>query len=425
MEDIPISALLVALVVLLAISAFFSTSETSMMALNRYRLKHLTKQGHRGARLTSQLLAHTDKLLGVVLLGNNLANAAAAALVTVISFRLFEQSELVLSIATLLVTFAILVFSEVTPKILGAAYPERIALPASYVLTPLLKLFQPAVWFINLFVRALLWLMRLRPGAVENENVLGVEELRTLVTESAKFMPQKHRSILLNLFELEHITVNDTMTPRNQIEAIDIEASMDTILEQLATSHHTRLPVYQGHLDDIIGIIHVRHVLHYARGNALSPDKLREIMLEAYFIPAGTPLFTQLQHFQESQRRIGLVVDEYGELMGLVTLEEILEEIVGEFTTQAPSQLSTYRKQDDGSWLVEGSSLVRDLNRKLGFKLPVDGPKTLNGLILEYLEDMPEAGTSLKIADHPLEIIQVQERLVKVVCIFPALITDS
>ena len=421
MDEVPIGALLSALAVLLLVSAFFSTSETSMMALNRYRLKHLAKQGHRGAKLASQLLSKTDRLLGVVLLGNNLVNSAAAALTTVITFRLFGQSQYALSLGTLAITFAILVFSEVTPKVLGAAYPERIALPASYVLTPLLKLLQPVVWFVNLFVRALLWLMRLKPVSGNGDNVLGVEELRTIVLESAGFIPQKHRSILLNLFELENITVDDVMTPRNQIEAVDIEAPMDIVMQQLATSHHTRLPIYQGQLDNIVGIIHVRRVVHHARAKEMTAEALGEIMREPYFIPAGTPLFTQLQHFQESHRRLGLVVDEYGELMGLVTLEDMLEEIVGEFTTQAPSQAGAYNKQEDGSWLVEGSALLRDLNRKLGLKFPLEGPKTLNGLILEQLEDIPEAGTSLKIAGHPVEIVQIQERVVKVARIFPPL----
>ncbi|TCV82997.1 HlyC/CorC family transporter [Sulfurirhabdus autotrophica] len=419
MDEIPVSVLLGALVVLLLLSAFFSTSETSMMALNRYRLKRLVQQGHRGAIITAKLLAKTDKLLGVILLGNNLINAAAAALVTVISFRLFGQGEFALTMGTLAITFAILVFSEVTPKVLGAAFPEKIALPASYVLSPLLKLAYPIVWFINLFVRALLWLMRLKPEQSAGEHHLGMEELRTMVLEAGHFVPQKHKSILLNLFELENITVDDVMIPRNHIEAINIEAPTSVLIEQLSTSHHTRVLVYQNELDNIIGIIHVRRVLHQAQGGELDVTLLREILREPYFIPAGTPLFSQLQHFQENQERMGLVVDEYGEIMGLVTLEDILEEIVGEFTTHAPSQTGLYRKQEDGSWMVEGSSMLRDLNRKLQLKLPLDGPKTLNGLILEHLEDIPEAGTSLKIADHTIEIVQTHDRVVKVVRIFP------
>lgn len=419
MDDAPISMLLGALAVLLILSALFSTSETSMMAINRYRLKHLAQQGHRGAKLAARLLASPDKLLGVILLGNNLINAAAAALVTVISFKLFGSSEFALTIGTVVVTFAILVFSEVTPKVLGAAYPERIALPASYILTPLLRIAYPIVWFVNLFVRALLWLMRLKPGDVSRDHRLSTEELRVLVLEAGHFIPQKHQSILINLFGLETITVNDVMVPRKQIEAINIEDAPAVILEQLATSHHTRLPVYQGKLDDIVGILHVRKALHQTHSNVLDVDALREVLREPYYIPSGTPLFTQLQHFQENHRRIGLVVDEYGELMGLATLEDILEEIVGEFTTHSPSHSGKYRQEQDGSWLVEGGSLLRDLNRKLGLKFPLDGPKTLNGLILEHLEDIPEAGTSLKIGEYTLEIVQTQDRTIRMIRLFP------
>jgi len=418
LNDIPLGVLIGTLAVLLILSGFFSISETSMMALNRYRLKHLVKQGHRGAKLTAYLLEHTDKLLGILLLGNNLLNAAAAALVTVITIKLFGDNEWSLTIGTLAVTFLILVFSEITPKVLGAAYPERVALPASYVLTPLLRLAYPVIWFVNLFVKLLLWLMRLKPNDAETHS-LSPEELRTLVLEAGHYIPQKHQSILLNLFSLEKITVDDVMTPRNQIEALDIDASAEEIRHQLSTSHHTRLPVYQGQLDNIIGQIHMRKVLHQTQTGELDAEALREVMREPYFIPAGTALFTQLQHFQETQRRAGLVVDEYGELLGLVSLEDILEEIVGEFTTHAPAQGSTYRRQEDGGWLVDGGSLLRDLNRKLALQFPLDGPKTLNGLILEHLEDIPEAGISLKIADIALEIIQTQDRAVKVVKIFP------
>ena len=408
-----------ALAILLILSAFFSISETSMMALNRYRLKHQVQLGNRSARLTSQLLAKTDKLLGVILLGNTLINAAATTLSTIIAVLLFGQSEVVLGLSTVCITFMLLVFSEITPKIVGASYPERIALPASYILTPLLKLSYPVVWIVNLFARALLWLLRIKPTTETHK--LSLEELRMLVLEASHFIPQKHQSILMNLFELENITVNDVMTSRSQIEAIDIDAPLDVLRRQLATCYHTRLPVYQGQMDNIIGILHVRRALNLGLEQQLNADNLREMLREVYFIPADTPLFSQLHHFQEKQDRMGLVVDEYGELMGLVTIEDILEEIIGEFTTHAPAQSLTLIKQADGSVLVEGSSMLRDLNRKLGLKLPVDGPKTLNGLILEHFQDIPEAGTSLKIAGHPMEIMQTQDRVVKVVRIFPLL----
>lgn len=417
----PLYVLLIALAVLLILSAFFSLSETSMMAINRYRLKHLAKEGHRGARLTNQLLLRTDRLLGVILLGNNLLNAAAATLVAVIISNFFGHNDLALLVGTVCVTFAILVFSEITPKVIAAAYPERIALASSYVLTPLLKLFYPVVWFVNLFVQALLIILRLKPGKDNAAQKISLEELKTLVLEAGHFIRKKHQSMLLNLFDLETVTVDDVMVPRGQIEAIDLEDDDETIHNQLLTCHHTRLPVYRGTLDNVIGIIHVRKVLNQMRNGEVTAMILEKIMREPYFIPSGTPLFSQLQLFQENRERVGLIVDEYGEWMGLVALEDIIEEIIGEFTTHAPTQASTFVKQEDGSVIVEGSSLLRDLNRKLGLRLPLGGPKTLNGLILEYFQDIPEAGTSLKIADYPMEVVQTQDRVVKVVRIFPGL----
>jgi Mg2+/Co2+ transporter CorB len=416
----PLYVLLIALAVLLILSAFFSLSETSMMAINRYRLKHLLKQGNRGARLTTQLLRNTDKLLGVILLGNNLLNAAAATLVAVIVSLFFSHNELALFFGTVGVTFAILVFSEITPKVIAAAYPERIALASSYVLTPLLKLFSPVVWFVNLFVQALLTILRLKPGT-ENTQKISLEELKTLVLEAGHFIRKKHQTMLLNLFDLETITVDDVMVPRGQIEAIDLDDEDDVIRNQLLTCYHTRLPVYRGTLDNVTGIIHVRKVLNQLRSGEITSAVLEKIMREPYFVPSGTPLFSQLQLFQENRERVGLIVDEYGEWKGLVTLEDIVEEIIGEFTTHPPSQVGTFLKQEDGSIIVEGSSLLRDLNRKLGLHLPLGGPKTLNGLIVEHFEDIPEAGTSLKIAGYPMEIIQTQDRVVKVVRIFSIL----
>lgn len=421
MEDMPLYVLLIVLAILLILSAFFSLSETSMMAINRYRLKHLAKEGHRGARLTAQLLQNTDRLLGVILLGNNLLNAAAATLVAVIISNFFGHDELALLIGTVSVTFAILVFSEITPKVIAAAYPERIALASSYVLTPLLKLFYPVVWFVNLFVQALLTILRLKPREDNTTPQISLEELKTLVLEAGHFIRKKHQSMLLNLFDLETVTVDDVMVPRGQIEAINLGDDDEAIHNQLLTCHHTRLPVYRGTLDNVIGIIHVRKVLNQMRNGELTAAILEKIMREPYFIPSGTPLFSQLQLFQENRERIGLIVDEYGEWMGLVALEDIMEEIIGEFTTHAPTQAGAFVKQEGGSVMVEGSSLLRDLNRKLGLRLPLGGPKTLNGLILEHFQDIPEAGTSLKIAGYPMEIVQTQDRVVKVVRIFPSL----
>lgn len=418
MDDISITALAVALIVLLVVSGFFSVSETSMMALNRYRLRHLVQIGNRGAKLASDLLAKTDRFLGVVLIGNNVINAAVALLVGEIARRLLGDSELALVIATGAAAFAILVFSEITPKVVGAAYPERIALPASFALTPLLKLMRPIVWFVNLFVQALLRLLWLRPDASAGGHKLSVEELRTLVLE-AGYLPQKHQSILLNLFELQAITVDDVMVPRSQIEAVDLDAPMETVAQQVATAYHRRVLVFAGQPDEVVGTLRARHVLNLVQQGALSRERLRELIREPYYVPSGTPLFSQLQNFQEHQDRIALVVDEYGELKGLVTLEDIVEEIIGEFTTTSPLRTGGYYPQPDGSFLVEGSTLLRELNRKLGFNFPLEGPKTVNGLILEHLQDIPEPNTSVKISDHAIEIVQTQDRVIKAVRIFP------
>lgn len=422
MEDVPLYIMLIALMFLLILSGFFSLSETSMMAINRYRLRHLAKQGHRGARLTVKLLNHTDRLLGVILLGNNLLNTASATLVAVIVATLFAHDDFALFIGTLAVTFAILVFSEITPKVIAAAYPERIALAASYVLMPLLIIFYPIVWFINLFVRGLLVLFRLKPGKGELEQKISPEELKTLVLEGGHFIQHKHQSMLLNLLDLETITVDDVIVPRSQIEAIDLDADDDVINAQLLTCHHTRLPIYRERMDNIVGIVHARKVLNQMQDGKITAETLEKVMREPYFIPSGTPLFSQLQLFQENRKRVGLVVDEYGEWLGLVTLEDIVEEVIGEFTTHAPTQTSAFLKQEDGSIIVEGSTLLRELNRKLGLQFPLDGPKTLNGLILEYLQDIPEAGIGLNIAGYPMEIIQTKNRVVKTVKIFPPLV---
>lgn len=394
------------------------------MSLNRYRLRHLVNEGNRGARLATTLLAQTDKLLGVILLCNNFANAASATLTTVITVELFGEGEWTLMLGTLGVTFAILVFSEISPKVIAAAYPEKLGIFCSYILYPLLKVLYPVVWFVNLFVRAVLRLTGVKVNFEESAQSLTMDELRSIVTDAGNFLPKKHRTILLNLFDLEKITVDDVMTAHTMVESIDFDDSIDIIMQQIANSHHTRLPVKQGESEEIIGILHIRKILsqfraHQENGTSFDKETLREIMTLPYFIPSGTPLYTQIQQFQEKQQRIALVVDEYGEFKGVVTLEDILEEMIGDFTTQSPTKIGSYHKEEDGSWLVDGSSMLRDLNKKLGLSLPLDGPKTLNGLIIEHFEDIPEASTSFRIGDHRLEILQSQDRIVKSVKIFP------
>lgn len=421
MDNTSLGWSLAALALLLVISGFFSIAETSMMAINRYRLKAMVRLGSKGARITAELLAKTDKLLGVILLGNNLVNAAAATLVGVITIELFGDDKIALGLGTLAVTFLILVFSEITPKVIGAAYAERIAIPAAYVLAPLLRVLYPIVWFVNLFVACLLFITRLKPRTDSQSQRLTREELRSLVLESGHFMPKKHQSILVNMFDLEAITVEDVMTPRAQIEAVDLDAPLETIMTQLASSYHTRLLVYRGELDNVAGVLHLRRVLRPMHSGYLDKIGLAEILTEPYYVPAATAALAQLQFFQENRQRFALVVDEYGELQGLVTLEDIIEEIIGEFTTSAPMRSTRIYWDEQGdkpSALVEGGSTLRDLNRKLGLALPIDGPKTLNGLILEYLQDIPESGVSIKIGAVPMEIVQTQDRVIKTVRIF-------
>ncbi len=409
---------LAALAVLLLISAFFSIAETSMMAINRYRLRAMARLGNRAAQRTAALLARTDRLLGVILLGNNLVNSAASVLTGVIAIDLLGQNELALALATGAITFLIVVFSEITPKVVGATFPEKIALPLSYILGPLLKLLYPAVWIVNLFSTGFLRLLHIRPQQGRDAERLSQEELRSLVLEHSHIIPKKHASILVNLFDLDRITVEDVMTPRAQIEALDLDAPEEDIVRHISTSYHTRLPVYRGELGNVVGILHLRRALSLLREGELDKSALEELLADPYFVPAATPALTQLQYFQEARQRLALVVDEYGELQGLLTLEDIIEEIIGEFTTTAPVKASGFAWDEDGSALVEGASSLRELNRKLGLALPLDGPKTLNGLLLEHLQDIPEAGVSVKINGVPMEIVQTQDRVVKTVRLF-------
>jgi Mg2+/Co2+ transporter CorB len=415
-DEFPILWLFGALASLLICSGFFSMSETCMMSLNRYRLRHMVKQGSRGARYAQSLLDKTEEMLSFILAGNTIFNAATTILVAEICRRLFGEGEYVLAIATTAASLCILIFAEILPKVLGARFSERLALLASYVLYPLINFFliRWAMWFINALVRGILKLLRVKPVS-EGAQSLSMEEMRTLVLEGGQFIPKKHHNIMVNLFDLENMTVDDTMTPRALIEGVDIDDKIESIRAALASSHHTRVIVYEDDLSNVIGLVHVRKVLNASEKEPLSKETLRDIMREPYYIPVGTPLLQQLTHFQEHQRRMALVVDEYGEIQGLVTLQDILEEIVGEFTSQSPMNTGMFRKEADGSIIVEGTCPLRVLNRKLGYQFPLDGPKTMNGLLLEHLENIPEPGTAVKIGDYPIEILQTEDRKVKVV----------
>ena len=412
MDDIPLATLGLALAVLLVSSGFFSMAETAMMAANRHRLRHQARHGARGAKLALALLGQLDKLLGVILLGNNLINAAAATLTAVIAKRLLGDGELALALGTLAITFAILVFAEITPKVIGAANADRVAPFVSYALSPMLKLAAPVVWFVNLFVRGLLGLLRISPTA-DSGATLSQEELRSLVLEGQYFRG-KHRAMLANLLDLEALTVDDVMTPRNQVHYLDLSAKHAQLAQQLATSYHSRLPACEGALENIVGIVHLKQVLQLQQAGEVDAEHLRGLLRPPYFVPEGTPLLTQLQQFQTDRQRLGLVVDEYGELLGLVTIEDIVEEIVGDFTTTAPG-VEGFGRDEGGEVTVDGMIPLRILNRKLGTQFPLDGPKTLNGLIVEQLGEIPDAGTRVRVADQELEILQTQDRAIKVV----------
>ena len=415
MDEIPLSAQFTALAVLLVCSAFFSMSETAMMASNRIRLRHMAQEGHRGARLAVALLGKTDQLLGVILLGNTLINSVAAMLTGNIALQIFGQEKWALEIGALFVTFCLLVFSEITPKVAGATYPDWLALRIGYILTPLLRVAYPVVWLVNLFVQPLLTLLHLQPEPGHESSRLSPEELRSVVLESGRFIPQQHRSILLNLFELEQLSVADIMTPRGEIEAIDIAAPIENIKIQLATSFHTRVMVFENDPANIIGVLHQRRLLAEAFAGEITHAALRERMSEPYFIPAATPIYTQLQFFRENRQRMGLVVDEYGEIDGLVTLEDIIEELVGKFTTRQSDVAGSLSWSEDGVVLVDGAVTLRELNRMLGLDFPLDGPRTLNGLIVEHLQDIPEVGVGVRIGSVAMEIVQTQDRKIKMV----------
>lgn len=411
MDTLPLWAQILILVGLLAVAGFFSIAETSMMAINRFRLRHLAKQGNRAAIRTQELLEQTERLLGVILIGNNVINTISAMFSGAIAAHYWGNNQYALSIAAALISFAIIIFSELTPKVIGAAYPEKIALPASLILKPLLTIIYPAVWFTNLFANGLLRLMRINPKP--DEETLSSEEIRALVLEQTPLMPKKHKSILVNLFDLEEVEVNDLMTPRSKIEALNINDDIDTIRHQLVTCYHNKLPVYDGELNNILGIFHIRKALHHLEDGSLTIDEIRNSVSKPYFIPSETAIFEQLQHFQEDKQRLGVVVDEYSEVLGILTMEDIIEEMVGEFTSAGHGGQSRTVWGEDGSVVIDAGTSLREVNRRLKLNLPLDGPKTLNGLILEELQDIPDAQVSLRFNDCVVEVVHVDDQGVR------------
>ena len=383
-----------------------------MMSLNRYRLKHLRKNKHRGARRASKLLERPDRLIGLILIGNNLVNIAASALATVIAIRLWGDAGII--IATIALTLTILIFAEITPKTIAALYPEKIAFPASFILWPLLKLLYPVVVGVNGITNGLLRLLGFDPNKSGDEHVSS-EELRTIVTEAGQLIPRQHRDMLLNILDLEEVEVDDIMVPRSEVYGIDLNDSDDEIMQCLQNSSHTLLPVWREDINDILGILHMRSISRVIDQQGLDRAALEREMDTPYFIPESTPLHTQLLNFQKKKLRLGIVVDEYGQVMGLVALEDILEEIVGEFTSNLQNPTDSIYPQRDGSYIIAGTATIRDINRNLDWELPTDGPKTLSGLILENLELFPDANAGLTIAGYMLEILELEGNVVQAV----------
>ncbi len=418
MDDISTGILFALLACLIVISGYFSGSETGMMALNRYRLKHLSNHGHRGAKRVEKLLNRPDKLIGLILIGNNLVNILASAIATIIGMRLY--GDLGVAIATGALTLVILVFAEVTPKTLAALYPEKVSFTSSILLSLLMKILAPLVWFVNIITNGLIRILGLSTKSGQ-EDSLNSEELRTIVNEAGGLIPKRHQDMLLSILDLEHVTVNDIMVPRNEITGININDDWKAFVRQLTHSPHGRVVLYRDHIDEVVGILKLRDAFRLMlEKNEMNKEMILRAADEVYFIPESTPLNVQLLKFQRNKERIGLIVDEYGDINGLITLEDILEEIVGEFTTSmSPSLSDEIIPQADGSFMIEGSANIRDINKSLRWKLPTDGPRTLNGLILEHLEDIPQTQLSVRVANHAMEIIEVEENRIKLVKVYP------
>lgn len=413
MSSVTLGLLLGFLVILVLCSAFFSAAETSMMAINRYRLRHLVTKKHVGATRVSHLLEQPDRLIGVILLGNNFVNILASSIGTAIAIHLMGE-EWGIPVSAALLTVLILIFGEVGPKTVAALHPEAVAYPASLLVKPLLKILYPLVWSLNSITNFLLKMLNISSEKTEHHR-LSPEELRTVVHEAEGLIPQRHQQMLLGILDLNKATVEDIMIPRNEIIGVDLNDSLDTIAEQLVNCQHTRLPVYRESIDHVVGIVHLRKLLRLFKNSDFTKETLEKTAKEVYFVPEGTPLNTQLLNFQQQKRRIGLVVNEYGDILGLVTLEDILEEIVGEFTTNPDTLSPSIHTLDENTILVEGGISIRELNRIMSWHLPTEGPKTLNGLILDYLEAIPETGTSLRLEGYPIEIVQVANNTIKTV----------
>ena len=422
MSHISTGTLFIVLIILILLSGFFSGSETALMTLNRYRMKSLARKGHRGAKLARQLLQRPDRLLGLILLGNNFVNILASAIASLIAMRYYGEAGI--AIATGILTFVILVFAEVTPKTLAALKPDSFAYIAAFIYTPLQKIFYPLVWFVNLISNKMLAMFGVHPSSSSDES-LNADELRMVVHEARQFIPGKHTDMLLGILDLEHISVEDIMIPRNDITGIDLNDDWNDVVQQITNSHRTRVPVFKDSIDNTIGMLHLRKVLNLVVRDELTRETLESLIRKPYFIPEGTSLTRQLLNFQKKRRRSGLVVDEYGSIDGLVTLEDILEEIVGQFTTDSSVRNAGIHPQENGSYLIDGSTHIREINRVLDWELPTDGPKTLNGLILEHLEMIPAPGTSLLIANYPVEITRTDNNAVQTARIHPQLVTQT
>lgn len=410
MTELSLEILFAILAVLLLLSAFFSSTETGMMSLNRYRLKHLRKKGHKGARRAARLLKRPDRLISLILIGNNLVNFVAASLFTVIVIRLWGEAASVV-IGPVILTLVFLIFAEITPKTIAAFYPEKIAFPASVILVPLLKILYPLVWFINNITNSLLKLFGIDTRKQNEENI-SQDELRTIVGDAGPHIPQRHQGMLLNILDLEQVTVEDIMIPRNEVIGIDLDDDDDRLLEQLRTIEFTRIPVFKDDINNVVGIFHQRNVSRVIdEHGTIDRRSLMNQIREPYFTPEATPLHTQLVNFQQQQRRFGIVVDEYGVVQGVVTLEDILEEIVGEFTSNMTDQIKDIHPQQDGSFIIHGTATIRDINRELNWKLSVDGPKTLNGLLLEQLESFPDGSACVAIGPYYFEILEIKDNI--------------